>query len=772
MDTMKKVMLNILIIVGLSIFFVFCNSNNYVEATITGLDPVIELRKTAYDEENRVLTIGIYLKKGNNLHKYNYEVNYDVGIGDIIVGSIAKNDYCDIVANNINVGGGVVSLQSVDLPTDMDITADQLICTMDFKLNGTDAILEENIPENIFEIVELKIDNVDYTSSATTIAPIQKMPKTVKTVELRNPEFNEIIGLNENEFLHGNTISLTSGSAIITYENAADTTGEQRIVDLTKDATGSYLDSNGVVISATDLVAGPWTADYNNQKINISYKSVPSANVAVTVLDWIDDIRIARPLKTEYEYGDTFAPISFNIKRASKNFVTETVTMEEIKTLGGAVDFSGFDSTVGAGKVIEQRIEVDGECLRCDFTEEFTVTIKDKITNITFKAPDKTNYEIGNTLNLDGGKIIIEMKSKKVVERPLKDIAWIGTKSMARAAGIASTRPVLSASDEMEMSGFDSSSYGEKTINLTYYYEEDGVAKNKDFEFTVTIDEAMQFISLTKDTVTVVYGSDLDETILTDEYKIIPTMTDGSTRTPIQITKDKIVGTYDLNKAGTYNVKVRYNGFEKDFTIIVIDPIIDIKLEDDEKSKITSEYLYDEELKLNGAQLTIVRPSGEYKIDLKEEMIKNYNSQEIGIQKLNIQYEGFEIKEAFEVEVKDYVVDIIIEKPDKTTYLPDEELDLTGATVKTISASGKVGEPIPVTKDMISGYDKEKLGTQNIKVTYEGFEKSFDVIFTVQTGANSINVYTMFTSILITSISMIIIILAKEKIENLKSKKM
>lgn len=769
MDTMKKIMLNVLIIVGLSIFFVFCNSNNYVEATITGSNPVIELKKTDYNEKTRTLTLGVYLKGkgGNSLHKYVYELSYDDTIGDI-VGDLTINDYCDISLdrNNCSSGGGVISLVSLDVTTDMAISDDQLICFIKFELYGTEPILEENIPNNIFTVTQLEIDDVSYTSSAQTIAPIQKMPKEIVSVELSNPVFDK------NPYYHGDAINLTSGIATITYGNAAKATGEQRIVDLTaKDANGNYADSNGVVISATDMVVGPWTADYNNPNINISYKGVNSSSVAITALDWIKDIRVSEENSAEYEYGADLNPILLDIQRASKNFVTETVTIDDIVNLGGTVDFTGFDSTACPGEIAKQKIEVDGECLKYEFTEYFTVTVKDKITDITFVAPTKTSYKIGENLNLNGGKIIITMLSG-TVERPLSDIAWIGTTTAKSVRAVSSTRPVISAGDQMEMDGFDNSSYGEKTIDLTYYYEEDGVAKTKDFTFTVNIDEAIQFISLSKDSVTVMYGSELDETVLTDEYKIIPTMTDGSTRAPIQITKENIVGTYNLNEEGTYNVKVRYNDFEKDFTIIVIDPIIDIKLEDDERDKINTEYLYGEKLNLNGAKLTVVKSSGKYKVDLKEEMIKGYNPQEIGMQKLNIQYAGKEIKEAIEVEVKDYIVDIVIVKPDKTTYLPTEELDLTGATVRTISASGKLGEVVPVTLDMISGYDKDKKGTQSITIIYEGFEKSFNVIFTVQTGSSDINPYTILTTILAISVTMIIVILAKEEREKLKAKKM
>ena len=174
---------------------------------------------------------------------------------------------------------------------------------------------------------------------------------------------------------------------------------------------------------------------------------------------------------------------------------------------------------------------------------------------------------------------------------------------------------------------------------------------------------------------------------------------------------------------------------EATYTINIIDPIIDIKLEDEEKEKIKKLYKYEEELELNDSKLTVIRLSGaESKINLTKDMIKNYNSQELGIQELDIEYNGKKLEKAVEVEVEDYIKDIVLVKPDKTVYLPGEILDLTGATVRTLSASGILGEVQAVTMEMISGYKEDEMGTQNLTVTYVGFDKDFDVIFTVQTG--------------------------------------
>lgn len=79
------------------------------------------------------------------------------------------------------------------------------------------------------------------------------------------------------------------------------------------------------------------------------------------------------------------------------------------------------------------------------------------------------------------------------------------------------------------------------------------------------------------------------------------------------------------------------------------------------------------------------------------------------------------------VTVVDFVSGIQITPPTKTTYTCNEDLDLTGATAKTVMASGVLGEAVPITTDMITGYDKTVIGKQTITVNYSGKTAEFEV---------------------------------------------
>ena len=101
------------------------------------------------------------------------------------------------------------------------------------------------------------------------------------------------------------------------------------------------------------------------------------------------------------------------------------------------------------------------------------------------------------------------------------------------------------------------------------------------------------------------------------------------------------------------------------------------------------------------------------------------------------QWEGFgeEIYQ-FDMEItQDYRLvsfEIIMEKltwktpPAKTVYEKGEALDLSGAVITAHHGTGKSFD-IPVTPDMVSGYDPEKSGKQTLTVTYGGRQITFDV---------------------------------------------
>ena len=68
----------------------------------------------------------------------------------------------------------------------------------------------------------------------------------------------------------------------------------------------------------------------------------------------------------------------------------------------------------------------------------------------------------------------------------------------------------------------------------------------------------------------------------------------------------------------------------------------------------------------------------------------------------------------------------ILSKPNKLSYFEGEELELDGCKVVIVNADG-VSETLIVTDEMVSGYNKDKIGSQSIKITYKGKSVNFSV---------------------------------------------
>lgn len=121
----------------------------------------------------------------------------------------------------------------------------------------------------------------------------------------------------------------------------------------------------------------------------------------------------------------------------------------------------------------------------------------------------------------------------------------------------------------------------------------------------------------------------------------------------------------------------------------------------------------------------------EDEVEITGEKISGYDPKKTGTQTITVTY--LEETATFTVTVVDETIGISMNtNPDKTEYTKGENIDLTGATINVTKSSGIT--QIPVTKEMISGYDKNKVGTQTITVTYDGATTEF--IINVKPGEN------------------------------------
>ncbi len=109
---------------------------------------------------------------------------------------------------------------------------------------------------------------------------------------------------------------------------------------------------------------------------------------------------------------------------------------------------------------------------------------------------------------------------------------------------------------------------------------------------------------------------------------------------------------------------------------------------------------------------------------------------QIGLRALNAGAEFSNINVSIEDELSGIE---IVHAPDKTEYNVGEELDLEGLVVNALYYAGNPTE-IEVFPSMISGYDKTKVGTQEITVTYTRKGVTVTATFTVKVTAPDVTI--------------------------------
>ena len=478
---------------------------------------------------------------------------------------------------------------------------------------------------------------------------------TVKTIEITAP--------TKTTYGHGDTLSLEGGKIEVTYADGTKQTPEMTSDMVTETSTGSSVNMS------------PAESEYGiNHKVtkNLTIKyeedgTQKTATYEIEIINKITNIKMHTTPKTNYNVNDTLDVTNGEI------LVTRQTGEPEVKEITKDM-VTGFDSSKENTKLpLKVTYTENGETKETSYE----VSVKDSVTSISIKAnPSKTEYRYGESLDLTGATISV-VKGSGTTDIPITDNM---------------------------VSGYDPTTVGKQTVKVSY--------GGKDTTFEVTVKDYVKDITLTAPTKTEYkYGEALDLT----GGKVQKVMASGAQEPAVDLTDSSVtVSGYNANKAGKQTITVEYEGIQKTFEITVVDPINKIEL----KGTPKTEYKYGEEFDVSNLKLSISRASGETEIPVTSDMIKNYNKNSLGQQQVTIEYEGNTI-ETITVQVVDYIQSVVITPPSKVSYNYGETLDLTGAVITKVMASTP-DEPITinVTNDMISGYNPNKLGIQDVTITY------------------------------------------------------
>ena len=400
-----------------------------------------------------------------------------------------------------------------------------------------------------------------------------RVEDSIKTITLENNNFKTNYKYGENLDLSGLTLKVTKES------------GEISTVAVT-----------------TGMISGYNPNKLGSQTLTINYEG-KQFTIVVNVVDYVTDIILTPPTKDEYKIGESLSLVGGSITEK----MTSGANGSTISLTNSMV--SGFDSTTPGTKNLTVTYVKDGKT----YTKTFQVAVINTINHIEVIAPTKTDYKYGENLNLSGGSVKIYMEDGTIKTVPLTSQmvtgyskttpgqqmlkvtytsdddkkyegyfkVTVGEDYIKDTKFVAPTKKEYRIGDTIDLtggsitevyaseklgnkydltnsmiSGFDSTTPGTKQITVTF--------NNKTYQYSVTVKDRTLGISIKTLPNKLEYkkGENLDLTGAT-----LNVVKESGTQV-IKITADMVSG-YDKNKAGIQVIKVTYEGFTTQFSILV-----------------------------------------------------------------------------------------------------------------------------------------------------------------------------------------------------------
>lgn len=515
---------------------------------------------------------------------------------------------------------------------------------------------------------------LDYTNYGTT-GGSGSSGGTVNTGVLKNPISGTVTGDNVNIRTGPGTNYGKTGTqydkgtsvTILEIQNGADSQPSRQWGKL---SDGSWICMDYVALSGTpEFVGGEQTpAD----------PTVPDVSGAITVTSV--EIK-ALPTKTEYVLNGservpdlTGGRIKVTLSSGSSKWIDMTRGM-----------VTGFDnSKLGTNTIT---VSVGGK------SDTFTVQI----------VPNS-------------------VESVEVVSLPYKSIYLQGVDQLDLTGCKLKVTYTQGGTSEIDVTadmvtGFDNTTVGTKTLTVTY---EGHVAT---FRVEVIGDEvksiSMHTLPDKTEYLVGVDALDLTGASITVNYNYSGAKT-------VALTAGMVTG-FDNTVAGVKLLTVTYEGCTTTFHVEVVDNQAEgISIE---TMPAKTKYLLGKEtLDLTGATIRVrYDHTGEEVVTLTADMVTGFDNSVAGIQTLTVTYEGFTTTLDIEI-VEDRLMGISMQTlPAKLQYQQGlESLDLTGAMI-TAQYSYTGAHTIPVTADMVTGFDHSTGGIKTLTVTYNGQTTSFTV---------------------------------------------
>lgn len=299
---------------------------------------------------------------------------------------------------------------------------------------------------------------------------------------------------------------------------------------------------------------------------------------------------------------------------------------------------------------------------------------EDTISSMTLTPPTKTSYALGEELNLDG----------MVAKLNYSDTSIETT--------------------DYTVSGYDKSKVGKQTVTVSYG------DFSETFDVTVNGVSSIEVTPPTK--TTYIEGQDLDT-----DGMVVTAVTSDNQR--LVVPDGYSVRGFSKTKLGKQVITVTYMGQSATFEINML------SVKGIELTKPTKlEYKYGESLDTAGMSVKAIYDDNQSETVKSGYSVTGYDKTKSGKQTITVTYRN---KTAtFDVTVAEPQITKIelTSAPSITEYYVGQDLKTDGMVV-TVTYEDESTQA--TTAYTLSGYDKNKVGTQTVTVSYKGFTATFDV---------------------------------------------
>ena len=367
-----------------------------------------------------------------------------------------------------------------------------------------------------------KSENIDITTSMVSGYNPNKLGKQTITITYKGKKAQYSVEVED----YIKDIKLTNPNKLIYKVNEKmDLTGGKVIPVM-----ASGIASPAIPMTNTDVtITGFDTTTVGAKIVKVSYKGI-SKTFGITVEDGYSEMKIKTlPTKTEYKYGE-----SLDLTGGTIEITKDSGTKETINITKDMV--SGYNSK----KLGAQILTVTYQGL----TQQFVVKVEDYIASLKIQKPTKVEYEYGEDIELNGGKVSIIMASGAISESTAMTGAMI--------------------------TGYNPKAEGTQTIKVEY--------KGLQGNFQVKVEDKIKGISVNTepDKTEYKYGENLDITGATIN------VVKSSGITTIPVTPNMVSG-FSATTPGTQIITITYGGFTTKFVVKVSEKQEEPKQDDNKK---------------------------------------------------------------------------------------------------------------------------------------------------------------------------------------------